>query len=366
MNLKALFSGTKLTKPGIGLALVLAFVCVFRFPVDDLRSELNMLAIVAGILGLVVLLWHENRWWALFLVLTLCSTFYPFYSRHSYHALWFVAMGCVWFYAVTKYGERDLILDAICFAALLNCIWVFLQVSDLDPLFRPVDGWARFPRAALMGNENLSSGFLAMSAPAFFREKRWLGLLPLGAALLWIPSCGGIVALCSGAAFYQVARGKWKISLAVTVLVVGLYILLIDRPGMERLPVYKKVLSMWTQHPITGSGIGHWKVVSQQIKPDMPFGTWWRTCHNDLLQMLFEMGAISFLLFAGYVRGIGKRLWRWRKFRGTPLTLATAFIIILVQSTVSFPFHVGPTAILAVTWLALINKLPRSKSERWI
>jgi len=341
-------------------AAAMLLAAVFRLPVrpGELRVSFALLAEAAVGLTLALALWrYANRWVASFLVLALVSSFFPFYDRASFlafHGIFYMALwyGLVIF--VVAQTDRSalegcgLFLNALCIAALFNVVFVVLQVLDVDPLFEPIGGGRSVP-AGLMANPNEASALLAFAAPAFWRPRwRW-GLVAVLAGLCMVKSVGGPLALGCGAVFYGVVRGRLYLSLGLALAGVLFYAFLIDAPGFERWPVWKQGLKLYTQHWVMGSGIGHWKYVFHSQENLARFGVHWSMAHNELLQGLFEMGIGFAVVLAGYLRNA------WRRYHAGALVPATALVIILVNSLVNYSFHIAGTAMVAVTWLAILE-----------
>jgi hypothetical protein len=173
---------------------------------------------------------------------------------------------------------------------------------------------------------------------------------------------GGVMALGAGVVFWAWLQGHFWKALATAVVGLTLYVLVVDGFQMfDRWYAWMHGLRLWKQHWLIGGGIGHWKIIMQQIPPDQQ---WWTTAHNEYVQGLFEMGIGFAVILGGYLLSIwkrGVRLFRERigsRRGGTtaPMGLClTALVIVGVNSLVNFPFHIAITGFLAVTWMALIE-----------
>ena len=81
------------------------------------------------------------------------------------------------------------------------------------------------------------------------------------------------------------------------------------------------------------------------------------TAHNEFLQMLFELGIGAAVIFAGYAIDVLRKMTR------TAVIPLTALVMITVHCTASFPMHIAPTAMIAVTWLAILNITLKQKEN---
>ncbi len=79
------------------------------------------------------------------------------------------------------------------------------------------------------------------------------------------------------------------------------------------------------------------------------------TVHNEFVQGLFEMGIAFPAIIGGYYIGIYRRFMDGFTFCRTATLPVTALIIISANSMVHFPFHIASTAMIAVTWMAILE-----------
>jgi hypothetical protein len=244
-------------------------------------------------------------------------------------------------------------MDAMCVAALFQVGWQFLQVMEIDPVYRYVGG-GQPPPVGLLANVNETSAFLAFCFPAFLRGKwkyfLWVPVL----GIVWTRASMGYVSLIAGVMFfisfaYDRKYFNARVGFWFSVLLVGtiaVYFQFVDPPGVERFWVWKIGLTKFTQHWIFGSGIGHWKIV---FKKPMVTGTRWMTAHNEFVQGLFEMGVPFIICIIGYYVGIV------RGYAKDNLIPLTAIVIISVNAFGNFCFHIAPLAMVAVTWIAIAD-----------
>jgi len=333
------------------IAAILAAAVLLRFPVDDLRLEMEFLVRLAAIAGLALYLSGINSWWAAFVVLAGVSHVYPAHTRSSYLAMDAVLYGAIWFAVLASVlRRRDLsvlynTLAAIC---CFNVFWQILQAFEMDPVFAALSG-GPMPRVGFMLNQNFCGAFAAFCMPVFLRPGwRW-GLAVVGLSLFLAQTSLAVFSAFAGLLFFGVVKKKIVLSLALAVCGSAGYILLVDGPGFERWPVWKLGLLGWIEEPWFGFGLGHWALIF--TKPVSGAGTGiWMQAHNEFLQGLFEMGIGFGIVVIGYFVSAWSALRR--RVNERLLIPATALVIIAVNSAANFPFHVGATAIVAVTWMA--------------
>lgn len=333
------------------IAAILATAVIIRFPVDDLRLEMEFLVRLAAVAGFALFLWRINPWWAAFLVLAGISQVYPVYTRASYLAFDAVLCGAVWFGVLASLlRRRDLpvLYNTMAMICCFNVFWQVLQALELDPIFASI-AEGPMPRVGFMLNENFAGAFTAFCLPVFLRPKwRW-GLAVVGLGLFLAQTSLAVFSAFAGLLFWGVVKKRMFLSLALAVAGSAGYILLVDGPGFERWPVWRLGLLGWIDEPWFGFGLGHWALLFTKPVSGAGSGIWMQA-HNEFLQGLFEMGVGFAVLCIGYMAGAWNAL-RARR-REALLIPATALVIVAVNSAANFPFHVGATAIVAITWMA--------------
>ena len=71
--------------------------------------------------------------------------------------------------------------------------------------------------------------------------------------------------------------------------------------------------------------------------------------HNDIYQMWAEMGVIPLLLLAWYFFDIINR------FKKEAILTYIAIGMITINACGNFPFHIAPLAMIALTWMAILE-----------
>ena len=332
-----------------GLLFIMA---VLRFPVPpgQYRALFQFIAEITILVALAVLIIQKiNLWAGLFLILATFSCVCPVFGKASLLARQAVVFGCIWYsiivLMVNQSGIKYLLL-AIRLIAIVHTLFLVLQFIGLDPY--AIFSFCIFTSTitdytGLMANRNEASMLLAFTIPAFF-SRQWIFMLIPIVGLILARTTGPILAVCIGSVFYlrrsDFLHPHFKSALMAGIcLVVPLYILFVDVPCIdERLKIWSQGLALMPQHLLIGAGIGHWKLAVKELH-----------AHNDILQIIFEMGLLVSVIILGYLCNI------YRRFSGQALLAATAGIIILITALISFPFYVAPTAIMAVTWMGILE-----------
>lgn len=340
---------------------LLLLISVIRFPVpdDQYRALFRYLAEIAVFVGLAVyIISRVNVWVGLFLILATFSCIYPIFGKASVLARQAVLVGCLWYSIVVLTVDRANIkwlLNCMCLVSIANTVFLALQTIGCDPY--AIFSFGMFTstvtdNSGLMANRNEASMMISMTMPAFFRRK-WISfvLIPV-VGLILARSTGGVVAILCGLTFYLLYSGKGKYNpfgihpfLRVAILSLGsalglLFLMFVDTPCVAmRLQIWESGIPGFCQHWLFGSGIGHWKIVTGQLH-----------AHNDIFQIIFEMGIFAGVIILGYFYDVYKRISKY-----TSLLPMTAVVVIIANALVSFPFYIATTAMISVTWMAILE-----------
>ena len=111
-----------------------------------------------------------------------------------------------------------------------------------------------------------------------------------------------------------------------------------DESINQRLSFYTSALSLFSEKPINGNGLGSWKYksINNSYKSNsvlVPYYT-----HNDFLQILMESGLIGLLIYLTFFGKLFKNIIGNREKKVfIPLTIA--LIIFTINSLINFPIH---------------------------
>ena len=328
---------------------MLLFVLVFRGTLNTqvARVWFGIFFEVGVCLSLAAIIWTHDRWIAGFLILAIVSSFAIQYDMNSYFALRAIVTGCLWYLFVVMFFTKDNLY--ILYRVMRACAYFHTGVAFMQ--FIGHGGWFSYTQTTgLMATNVFLSALLCFCLPAFLelKGKRILLILIPIAGIMMAKQFLGIISLGAGVIFYlsMAHRIYWPIVLVIPAVIAWAFF--VDTPGVDhRLYVWGKAIRAWWNKPLVGFGIGHWKGV---FKVPMNIdGTRWMTTHNEHLQMLFELGVGVVPIFIGYYAKV------LRSFRRELVIPLTALLIISIQSFGTFAMHIAPTAILAVTWLAILT-----------
>lgn len=319
------------------------------------RLSFQVIAETCITFGFGIWMFHYiNRWWGLFLILILISLFYPAYTRYSFLTWFAVFIMCVWYsLLVITLKEKHIVhfLNAMCVIVLFHTL--FQVAQSLNGIVFKTYVIGTVP-TGLMANQNEVAALYAFCMPAFFRKKFLIGIpMILGGLILSRTSLGMVSAIVGAWVYLLIISPKIAyLSVIPGLALCVLYLVFVDMPTFMRFDVWKYALGMHKEHWIFGSGIGHWKLLFTKLAQNGKFREIWYTAHNEYIQGIFEMGILFVPICFGYIITTIQRAWKQRKIMAIPLA---AFAVILFNSAGHFSMHIATTALIAVTWMAIIE-----------
>ena len=342
-------------------AVLLILTSVCRVPLaSPVRLSFQLLFQISVALMLAYGIWWKgNKWLPGILILGTVSCFYPKFTIVSFYTFQVIVFGAMWYLILVHCLKRQyvsILLDAMCILAICNVIYQGIQIAGYDFIYNDIGKAPTTQAVGFMSNRNELGALLAFCLPAFFR-RGWVWVVPVTMAGLIVTHCMGGV-LAAGAitvVFLFWYLNTWmKITVALTcILFAALYGVFIDTHfDTSRLTAWGLMWELYKSNWITGYGLGSFQTIFMGLKEY--FVTPYAQAHNDLFQGVFEMGAGFAVLTVGYFVSIIRRI-----NKRAILSLA-AITGIVINSLVNFPFHVATTAMVAVTWMAILDNDLRS------
>lgn len=371
--------------PLIGIALFLACL-IFRNPNPDHPR------IGGGAAGKIVGLS------LVFVVIHIISIFTP----DSYRLLLIIALyGFLYYAVVTNYAEiqenKNLIYNLICIFALLNVLWLALQVNKIYIIFYPTSYFRDGGQAIQTGffaNRNEVSVYLAASLPFFFRGKWHYGIIPVLAGLVAAQTTTGAIGAVIVLAVYGIIllhRKGWKIKwivlpgLIFSIVAISAYMKFVHQGGYGgRLSAYQKSLELVEEKPLWGWGITQGKyVIPLYLNGDRQKARYlvyaykhvvyhldfknvylknpirhktdeviWTHLHNDPIQWAVEAGLIGLALALAVIIAHAFAFFRTKRW---DLCAGLSLLVLLWSCNAFFTFQIGRFSFLAVFLLAMIQ-----------
>ncbi len=349
-----------------------------------------------------------NPWAGAFLVLAAVSAYFPFNTIWSEEAFRFIFFGVIWYAVCTFYITRVSVLyNMLCLICLYHIAVTVCQYFGFNyfeslavpPRFAS-SVFERIPKIGIFDSYNSSAAFIAFCFPAFLRgwtsikspyiwlrrdevsgwwipepiikwaelSFRWYYFIPfILLGLIMAHTFAGLLAITGAFTVFILINGTAKqkcLYCVVSISALVAFVYLVDAPDITwRWNTWKfAITKAYPQHWVFGYGLGHWywifartDVVAQTlflVPKDIQIMD---PAHNEFVQGLFEMGIGFAIIVLGYIIDIVKR---FRKEAVLPLS---AFASIVIVSLVFFPFHIGLLALVALTWMAILEKSLRSR-----
>lgn len=344
-------------------AILLLLTSVCRVPlVNQVRVSFQLLFQISVALMLVYCIWCVgNRWLAGILFLATFSCFYPRLSSESFFTFQLIVFGAMWYLVLVfslKSRWKTILLDAMCVIALCNILYQVSQSFGYDFIYRDIGNSSAIRTPGLMSNRAEMSALLAFCLPAFFR-KGWAWLIPLviGGFINTRVFGGAAAGFAASMVYLFKFERKWIGYISVVGAILGgvAFFTLIEGSDLSRLKAWNLAWDLYKHNWIFGFGLGHWQIIFGDEAMRSYFTAPFAQAHNDLLQGVFEMGIGFAVLTVGYFVSIIRRI-----NKRAILSLA-AMAGIVVNSLVNFPFHIAITAMIAITWMAILeNDLRKS------
>ena len=113
-----------------------------------------------------------------------------------------------------------------------------------------------------------------------------------------------------------------------------------DESTNQRVSFYKMALNLFTEKPIAGHGLGSWKYESLQYKDPnnknvlVPYYV-----HNDLIQILMELGIIGLSIYLVFLRKLAIKLIKHLNSQDGRKILLIALSVFFLNTLLNFPIH---------------------------
>jgi O-antigen ligase len=301
----------------------------------------------------------------------------------------------------------SLLLSAL-ISGVVTSIYCLIQYFGLDPITHTVNpadpNFGSYRTTGFLDNPDIISGYLvtlpivALSF-VFTSTKLTLRIFFFSAFLLItsitiiIHSVAPILGLLAALVIFIIfvrfyLPQKLKIGLAVMLIfligigfITGKFGSIFNRvsslyegfenSSSDRLLMWRSAGEMIKDKPITGIGIGMYKVkffeYRDKVLDKIPyFGVYEKAeqAHNEYLQLWAEMGTIGIIaaiwLIIGYFIYTFKSKIKDPKLKILTIGLLSSVVAILIDAIGSFPFHIAPSAVLNVVLTALTVSIIRN------
>jgi O-antigen ligase len=115
-----------------------------------------------------------------------------------------------------------------------------------------------------------------------------------------------------------------------------------------RLDFFSTSIEFFLNNPIIGSGIGMWKILSNQ----MPISQVPYYVHNDFLQFLTETGVIGLILYIFFFISVFYLIIK--NWNNNSIYFLMALMVFLIDSLINFPFHRPQQIIIFILIIGLL------------
>lgn len=204
------------------------------------------------------------------------------------------------------------------------------------------------------GSENWITEFLLVATVLVFGLGRWIGLLAgLAFALyaaFWNTSLVELAAGISAFGIYAIYRKRWVYALPLLIPIVLIWLPVVPHDNAissfeTRAEIWTNSILLWLDSPLGGTGLGGFNFEYPKYQeahlaylPDLYLdqATWYvGQAHNEILQVLAELGIVGLLLAGLFLALVFKAPWAEDKkapFLGLLAIGATALIAFPLQN----------------------------------
>lgn len=344
--------------------IVLSLVPPINFFISNPSSDKwVMLVLLAGFFGFCTF-FTAVPWLVRFIAVgTFINAFFsvsPYVSFTSYISI----VGCCWFYVLcTKIENWTVIYKALQCLLLLNLFLIVMQWLGVDTLLN--FGFGRdFTCYGIVG-QHMQMGSFSVVLCAFLISFNAFNFLPPFAIALFCNSSWTIAAAGAGMftalyLYFKEKRVAWVFATvcAVVFIIFGTVTHKFAAnmsPQVEsgRGAVWKRSIELANQRPLTGWGIGTYKIVFAPLSglKSIPY----KTAHNWIIQMIFEVGypmtMVLIVALGGFV---------WRLFKGQHVLCTAGLVMILMDMLVHFPERMIQCVLIIICFLAYCSLKLRS------
>lgn len=334
---------------------ILALTPPWEFHLDcTVNSMLWLWAVlISGFLAFLFIYTKVSVWLKLLVVWCFISCFLSRAPYMSFTMFWSV-IACAYYYALCRHiTDWSLVHKAIQSIFFLVALLIIMQLFGKDTL---LNFNTKTPAIlGLIGNKMILSTFVCVLAPfLIINPLNWVALSLIAVIST---SSGAVLALGMGGAtlmWFKVKRARWTIvgliiGILAYTMITGDFKTFAGKAG--RRPVWVKTAKLTLDRPL-GYGIGTYKVLfpvlcGKAIRDQQP-GKEWNTAHNDFLQIPFEVGIPGFILLAGWIISIVRKV-------KNPLQLAGMMILAGVMA-VHFPMRMVQSTLIMLMFIAYLER----------
>jgi O-antigen ligase len=354
------------------------------------------------LLGISFVLWQFNPYISVFTALCWFSAvIVTGYHPRALFCVFQIDLACLGMYVVSMLDRRrrEIIVRNVCFAAMIQGLWIVVQYFNLDPVFHMLGNEKLSDTVGTIGSRNQAGLFLAVTIPAVTAYYPWMlatslfGLMMAKTSTTWVAAVAAMAVMVPG-----VTR-KARVFIAVVMAAAtALFFLKFEsvtsKAVNERIEIaYRSVddvlngrvymeqanrsgtpgtfiKKIVTCHPLFGYGLGNYPRVAPWTQtayigtdyPDInaPDGTGTRRghrynhAHNDYAEIFFETGILGFFSALSIIASL---LFRYIKAEKTRL-MKVCFAAVLAHMICAlgiFSVHTATSGLLLILFYGCLE-----------
>jgi hypothetical protein len=357
----------------LSLIIIISSLLIVPLPLDLRAEKTCALPFVLLLVGCIYILLKIELFLGLCGLWICLISYDTFVEQPIYLSVWLsvVIFIIILYETYTKWNSyKDILLDSICFIALINYFWQVLQFFDIWIGIKPLNP---FFYVGFMTQYNEISCLYAVCLPAFFRKGRWIFLLLIIIGLILSKAYQGIVTAIIIMLFWIIFNSKKIINIPICTIFT---ILMRWKPLKLSIPIYIPIILLIIYIPIffhsyvrpfdlshnldsrgrlwkatievslinpLGVGLGKYLFYDEKLKYVND------RAHNEYLELLYTGGFLGLLLgiFSIFILLINSYYNKDKiPFYGLIGSLTCALF--------GFPYHLVPVVIVTLIWIVII------------
>jgi len=256
-----------------------------------------------------------------------------------------------------------IVLKFIAITGVLNALYAYLQMADLDPIFTYVAHFERTIPTGFLGQQTLFGPFMVACFICSLYLRWYIPALMILIPCIATKSSFTYLSLLAALTVYVGYQTRYRWSLLITAFAVcglaGVFYFYGDSEMLHsrgRFEVWSKTLELWEKTPIFGRGQGLFAPIyhKYQTLDSKTMNGLFLSAHNDYIQLLFEVGIVGVLAAFYMLYDLVINFWKKRHVFQV-VACFTICVVFLVNAMGNFPLRVVPQGLLALWCFTMVT-----------
>lgn len=314
-----------------------------------------LLIFICGFSGLYMIYIKTNPIVKIIAIASFIQCFFsaaPFISFTSYIS---IILCCYFYVCCSRIENWKVIFQMLQVVMFLNLLMVFMQTIGKDNLLNW--GHQELEYFGIIGQHMQMASFGVILSAVLISFNPLNFIFPFLIAI-FCKSSWAILSSGIGFGVYLFSKNI-RIALVYLLIIISIFSFLVIKQhkisenfsSTGRVRIWSASVQIASQRPLAGWGAGTYKFIFPQVSRHMCANMTWKTSHNFIAQLLFEVGFImtGFILFCiGYLVHLAIKTKQWLILSGIGM--------MLTDSLVHFPDRMPQTVPLIILFIALCER----------